>query len=305
MQGSILITDCDHPSVDIERAILGAAGLSVSLAACRTPNDVIAAGGGAIGLIVQYAPITADVLEALPACRVVGRYGVGLDTIDVRAAAALGIQVVNVPDYCTNEVADHAMGLILSLTRGIVPLDRGVQRGIWDFRLGGEIRRASTQRLGIVGLGRIGTAVARRALSFGYQVVGSDPLDREVPGVVVTSLEELLETSDVVSIHAGLDATTHHLIDEVALRRMRPTAILINTSRGGLVDTLALATALKEGRLAGAGLDVLEEEPIASDHPLRGLSNVVLTPHAAFYSAESLEEMKRKVADRVVAVLQS
>ncbi len=305
MQGSILITDCDHPSVDIERAILGAAGLSVSLAACRTPNDVIAAGGGAIGLIVQYAPITADVLEALPACRVVGRYGVGLDTIDVRAATALGIQVVNVPDYCTNEVADHAMGLILSLTRGIVPLDRGVQRGIWDFRLGGEIRRASTQRLGIVGLGRIGTAVARRALSFGYQVVGSDPLDREVPGVVVTSLEELLETSDVVSIHAGLDATTHHLIDEVALRRMRPTAILINTSRGGLVDTLALATALKEGRLAGAGLDVLEEEPIASDHPLRGLSNVVLTPHAAFYSAESLEEMKRKVADRVVAVLQS
>jgi D-3-phosphoglycerate dehydrogenase / 2-oxoglutarate reductase len=303
--GTILITDCDHPSTDIERDMIQAAGFGLEVAACRTAADVIAAGSAsaAVGLIVQYAPITGAVLRALPACRVVGRYGVGLDTIDVAAAAELGIRVVNVPDYCTDEVADHALGLILALTRGIVPLDRGVQAGTWDFRLAGRVRRPSSQQVGVVGLGRIGSALARRAQALGYAVVGTDPLGRRESSVPLVELDELLATSDIVSIHAPLDPTTRHLIDARALALMRPTAILVNTSRGGLVDHDALVDALRAGRLAGAGLDVLEREPIPADDPLIGLPNVVLTPHAAFYSEESLVEMKRKVSARVLAIL--
>jgi D-3-phosphoglycerate dehydrogenase len=297
--------DCDHPNVDVERALLEAAGFRVVLGTCRTADDVIEAATkvGAVALIVQYAPISADVLRSLPGVKGVGRYGVGLDTIDLAAAAQLGIRVVNVPDYCTDEVADHALGLMLALTRGIVPLDRGVQRGVWDFRLSGRVRRPSTQRLGVVGLGRIGSAFAARGRTLGYDVVGTDPLGPRASGVPLVDLETLLRTSDVVSIHAPLDAGTHHLINADSLRLMRSTAILINTSRGGLVDGEALADALHHGRLGGAGLDVLEREPIAADHPLVGLPNVALTPHAAFYSEDSLLEMKEKVTQRVLAVL--
>jgi len=239
----------------------------------------------------------------LPACRVVGRYGVGLDTIDLVTAAELGIAVVNVPDYCTDEVADHALGLILALTRGIVPLDRGVQAGTWDFRLAGRVRRASSQRLGVIGLGRIGSALARRALALGYDVVGTDPRGPRDSGVPTVPLEELLASSDVVSIHAPLDSTTRHLIDARTLALMRPTAIVVNTSRGGLVDHDALVDALRAGTLAGAALDVLEREPIPGDDPLIGMPNVVLSPHAAFYSEESLVEMKQKVSRRVLDAL--
>jgi D-3-phosphoglycerate dehydrogenase len=301
--GTILITDCDHPSIDVERSILTAAGWTVTLARCRTAADVIAAGGDAAALIVQYAPVTEGVMRALPSVRAIGRYGVGLDTIDVAAAADLGIAVRNVPDYCVDEVADHALGLILALTRGIVALDRGVQRGTWDFRLAGRVRRASSQRLGIVGVGRIGSALADRALALGYDVVGCDPRGPGRTGLPVVDLPTLLETSDIVSIHAPLDESTRHLIDADALARMRSTAVLVNTSRGALVDGAALVSALQEGRIAGAALDVLEHEPIAPDDPLIGLPNVILTPHAAFYSEESLVEMKTKVCRRVLEVL--
>ena len=197
--------------------------------------------------------------------RVVGRYGVGLDTIDTATAAELGVRVVNVPDYCTDEVADHALALILALTRGIVPLDRGVQRGTWDFRLAGRVRRASSQRLGIIGLGRIGSALAHRAFALDFEVVGVDPRGAGETGVPLVDLDTLLRTSDVVSIHAPLDATTRHLIDAAALERMPSTAILVNTSRGGLVDQGALVEALRAGRIAGAALDVLDREPIDPD----------------------------------------
>lgn len=304
-RGTILITDCDHPSVEIERAIMATAGFDVTLRACRSTDDVrhAAAETRPVALLVQYAPISGEILRALPDCRAVGRYGVGLDTIDLAAAAELGIRVVNVPDYCTDEVADHALGLILALTRGIVPLDRGVQRGEWDFRLAGRVRRPSSQRLGVIGLGRIGSALARRALALGYEVVATDPRGSTEPGVRQVDLDELLRTSDVVSIHAPLDDTTHHLIDARALSSMRPSAVLVNTSRGGLVDHDALVDALQAGRLGGAGLDVQEQEPLAPDDPLIGLPNVVLTPHAAFFSEESIVEMKTKVATRLLAAM--
>ena len=299
----IVITDCDHPTIEIERAIFAGAGHELELAQCRTPGEVIAAGAGAVALLVQYAPITDAVMAALPSLRVLGKYGVSLDNIDLPAAARRGLRVVNVPDYGVDEVADHTLGLILALTRGIVPLDRAIHAGTWDCRSGGELRRASGQQVGIIGLGRIGSAVARRALALRFRVVAADPRRPAVEGVPLVELDELLATSDVVSVNTWLDPSTRHLLDAAALARMKPGAYLVNTSRGGLVDQAALVEALRSGHLGGAALDVLEREPIAPDDPLLALANVVLTPHAAFYSRESLVEMKRRAAEAITAAL--
>jgi D-3-phosphoglycerate dehydrogenase / 2-oxoglutarate reductase len=299
----IVITDCDQGSIEIERTVFSMAGHEVTLAQCRSADEVIAVGSGAIALLAQYAPITAAVMDALPTVRTVGRYGVSLDNIELPAAAARGIRVVNVPDYCIDEVADHAIGLLLALTRGIVAQDRAIHAGTWDFHTGGELRRARGRQLGIIGLGRIGSATARRAQAFGFQVVATDPARPVVDGVPLLALDELLATSDIVSLHAPLDPSTRHMLDAAALARMRPGALLVNTSRGGLVDQGALVEALRSGHLGGAALDVLEREPILPTDPLLTLGNVILTPHAAFYSRESLVEMKRRVAEGIVAAL--
>ena len=299
----IVITDCDHPSIELEQAIFTAAGHQVVVAQCRTADEVIVAGHGAAALLTQYAPITDVVMTALPSFRVVGRYGVSLDNIELPAAARHGIAVVNVPDYCIDEVADHAIGLLLSLSRGITFLDRAIHAGTWDFRRGGQLRRASEMRLGIIGLGRIGAATARRALALRFEVVATDPRSPELEGVRLVGLNELLETSDIVSMHAWLDPATRHMLDAAALARMQPGAFLVNTSRGGLIDQAALVEALRSGHLGGAALDVLEREPIAPDDPLLALSNVILTPHAAFYSPQSMVEMKTRVAEGIVAAL--
>ena len=299
----IVITDCDHPSIELEQAIFTAAGHEVVVAQCRTADEVIVAGHGAAALLAQYAPITEAVMTALPSFRVVGRYGVSLDNIELPAAARHGIAVVNVPDYCIDEVADHAIGLLLSLSRGITFQDRAIHAGTWDFRRGGQLRRASEMRLGIIGLGRIGAATARRALALRFEVVATDPRSPELEGVRLVGLNELLETSDIVSMHAWLDPATRHMLDAAALARMQPGAFLVNTSRGGLIDQAALVEALRSGHLGGAALDVLEREPIAPDDPLLALSNVILTPHAAFYSPQSMVEMKTRVAEGIVAAL--
>jgi len=299
----IVITDCDHPTIDIERAIIARAGYELQLAQCRTADEVIAAGAGAVALLAQYAPITEAVLAALPTVRVLGTYGASLSNIDLPAAARRGLRVVNVPDYGVAEVADHTLGLILALTRGIVTLDRAVHAGAWDFRAGGELRRSSGQQVGIIGLGRIGSAVARRALALGFRVVAADPRRPAIEGVRLVELDDLLATSDVVSLNTQLDPSTRHLLGSAAFARMKPGAYLVNTSRGGLIDQAALAEALRSGHLGGAALDVLEREPIAAADPLLALSNVVLTPHAAFYSRESLVEMKRRAAEAITTAL--
>jgi len=302
--GLVVITDCDHPSIGIERAIFEAAGHEVRLAQCRTADEVIPTGAGSVALLAQYAPITDAVMAALPGLRVIGRYGVGLDNIDLPAAARRGIGVLNVPDYCTAEVADHALALILALTRGIAALDRGIRDGAWDFRLGGELRRGATIQLGIVGFGRIGQALAKRAQALGYRVVAADPRRTSTSDVPIVTLDELLPGSDVVSVHAWLDETNRHLLDARAFALMKPGSFLVNTARGPLVDQQGLLEALRSGHLGGAALDVLEREPIPADDPLLALPNVILTPHAAFFSRESLVEMKQKVAQRMVAALE-
>jgi D-3-phosphoglycerate dehydrogenase len=299
----IVITDCDHPTIEIERAIFTRAGYEVELAQCHTADEVATAGAGAVALLAQYAPITDAVLAALPLVRVVGIYGASLDNVELPAAARRGLRVVNVPDYGVDEVADHTLGLILALTRGIVGLDRAVHAGTWDFRGGGELRRSSSQQVGVIGLGRIGSAVARRALAFRFRVVAADPTRPAVEGVRQVELEELLATSDLVCMTTRFDPSTRHLLNAAAFARMKSGAYLVNTSRGGVVDQAALVDALRSGHLGGAALDVLEREPITPDDPLLSLPNVVLTPHAAFYSRESLVEMKRRAAEAITVAL--
>lgn len=303
MTGTVVIVDCDHPTIDPERAIFAAAGLEVRLGQCRTEEDVIEAGRGAAALLVQYAPVTRRVIEALPECRVIARYGVGLDTIDLAAAADRGVRVLAVPDYCVDEVSDHALALVLALTRGVVGLDRAVHSGRWDFLAAGKLHRTRTLRLGLLGAGRTGRALAVKAKAVGFSVAAYDPYLTEVPGLELVDLDWLLANSDVVSLHLPLSDATRHLIDGPALAKMSPGSFLVNTARGGLVDQAALVAALRDGHLGGAGLDVLEAEPIAPDDPLLGLPTVILTPHVAFYSEESIDELKRRAAERIVESL--
>jgi D-3-phosphoglycerate dehydrogenase / 2-oxoglutarate reductase len=299
----VLITDCDHPDVELERAVFAAAGLEVRLAQCRTEEDVLAAGPGAVALLVQYAPVSAGVLDGLPSCRVVGRYGAGLDSVDVGAARARGVDVVYVPDYAIGEVSDHAIALTLALCRRIVAYSGSVRSGRWEMRSGGPVHRLSALRLGVIGLGRIGRETARKAAALGFDVVGHDVVPPDAPPVPLVSLDELLRTSDVVTLHLPLTAATRHLIDAARLARMRPSAVLVNTSRGGLVDQAALAEAILGGRLAGAALDVLEREPPDAADPLLACEQVIITPHVAFYSEESLAELKRRAAENIVEAL--
>jgi D-3-phosphoglycerate dehydrogenase / 2-oxoglutarate reductase len=304
--GVVVITDCDHDTIDPERSVLDGHDVELRRLQCRTPEEVAAQAGDADVLINQYVPITAEVLDALPRCRLVVRYGVGVDNVDVEAAEARGVWVANVPDYGRDEVADHTLALALSVLRGVVVLDRSVHEGDWDLELVRPLRRLSRLTWGVVGCGAIGTAVAGRAAGLGMRVLGYDVAGvRSDPPIERVPLEELLSRSDLVSLHAALTRDSHHLIDADALARMRPAAWLVNTARGGLVDSAALLAALDAGALAGAALDVLETEPPddlgwrLARHP-----RVVATPHAAWYSEEAFHTLKTEVAREALRVLE-
>ena len=306
MAGVVVITDCDHGDVDPERAVLDGHDVELRVLACRTPEEVAAQAGDADVLINQYVPITAAVLDDLPRCRLVVRYGVGVDNVDLQAATERGVWVANVPDYGRDEVADHTLALAMALLRGVVALDRSVRDGTWDLEPARPLRRLATLTWGVVGCGAIGTAVARRAAGLGMRVLGHDlPTVRSEAPIQRVPLEELLEEADLVSLHAALTPDTRHLVGAAALARMRPTAHLVNTARGGLVEEAALLAALDAGALAGAALDVLEHEPPGelgwklARHP-----RVVATPHAAWYSEEAFHTLKSEVAREALRVLE-
>ena len=303
----ITIVDSDNESFAEEEAVAARHGLELTRHHAATEQETIDAARGADGILVQYAPLTAAVMDALPDLKVIGRYGVGVDTVDIPAATARGIAVCNVPDYGVQDVSDHAIALTLSVVRGTAQLDRLVRAGEYGLVPVKPLHRISTLRFGVVGLGRIGAATAVKARALGFTVIGSDPMlavgTRTADGIEVVEYEELLTTCDVISLHVPLMDSTHHLIGEEALTRMKPGAVLVNTCRGGVVDTQAVARALKDGRLKGAGLDVFEEEPLPVDSPLLDCDNAVLTPHASWYSEESYSELKRRVAEIAAAVL--
>ena len=306
-RGRVFVTDWDYPTLDIEREVMERAGLELVPVQCRTEDDVVRLCADADGLLNQYAPLTRGVLSTLSRCRVVARYGVGVDNVDVEAATECRIAVCNVPDYAVEEVSDHAIGLLMGLARKTHLLDRAVHAGRWDFSLARPVQRMRGRVVGIVGLGRIGRATARKAEGLGLRVIAHDAQAGEPGfnsgGTEIVPLETLLRESDYVSLHVPFTPETRHLVNEESLRLMKPEAILVNTGRGGVVDTDALVRALREGRIAGAGLDVLEQEPISAGHPLLGLDNCVLTPHAAWYSEDAFVELKTKAAEEAAAVL--
>jgi D-3-phosphoglycerate dehydrogenase / 2-oxoglutarate reductase len=299
----VLVTDAEYASLDIEAGVLEAAGHELRVARCTTPQDVVAAARDADALLVQYAPITAEVFEALPRLRLVSRYGVGVDVVDQEAARARGVWVCNVPDYGTAEVALHATAMLLALLRNLGGHDREVRAQRWSYQLGGRLRRPSGLTLGVLGLGRIGRMTAERAGPWFGGCVGYDPHlpDSAWPtGVERVDLDEVFARSDAVTLHLPLTAETHGLVGEERLGKMPEGAYLVNTARGGLVDLDALVRALDEGRLAGVALDVLPQEPPEWGHPLLTHPRVLLTPHVGWYSEEAEAELRRKAAQNVV-----
>lgn len=306
-QPTVVVTDCDHHSLDPERKIIAEAGIAFRRLFCATADDVAEQATDADVILNQYAPVTGDVLDTLPNCKAVIRYGVGVDNVDVEAAARRGVWVVNVPDYGIAEVADHTLALLLDVLRGVSRLDRDIRSGHWDYEAVKPLRRLSTLTLGVVGCGRIGSAVVQRARAFGTRVLVCDLTPASPPlleqGAAQVPLAQVLEEADALSLHLPLTESTHHLIGAEELAAMRPGAVLINTARGGLVDQAALVEALETGRLAGVGLDVLEREPPDPSSPLIGRPDVVLTPHSAWYSEESFKALKLEVAREAVRVL--
>src|SRR5215212_1170588 len=302
-----VITDADYPDVSEQRAVLEAIDAELVWENLRTEEALVAGLAGADVLLTQYAPLTARVIESLDHCKGIVRYGVGYDSVDLAAASRRGIYVCNVPDYGSDEVSDHAVTMLLVIARKIIPLAQNVQAGVWSLEPIKPVWRLKGRTLGIVGLGRIGTMTAAKARAFVLRVIACDPLlpaaafaERSVERV---ELDDLLRQSDYVSLHAPLSDETRHLIGERTLALMKPTAFLVNTARGGLVDAEALARALRDGRLAGAAIDVTEIEPIPRNSPLLGLDTCVITPHAAWYSDESSSALQRLAAEEAARLL--
>jgi D-3-phosphoglycerate dehydrogenase len=301
---TVVNTDHGFPEVAIERSLIEAAGGRLEEARCRTEDDVIAAGREADALLVQWAPITGRVLGALARCRLVIRYGIGVDNVDLEGAKRLGIAVANVPDYCIDEVADHTLALALAVGRQILPtLDR-LKAGRWKITPPAPMPAFADMTFVVAGLGRIGRAVLARARPFGFKLAAYDPaLPDEAfrgAGARRLSLDEAFSGADVLSLHMPLIPGTRHLVSGERLRSMKRSAILINTSRGGLVDTQGLAAALADGVIAGAGLDVFEEEPLPTSHPLLHCPTAVLTSHIAWFSDTSVLRLRRLAAEEAV-----
>lgn len=307
MTAKVLVTDYAWPALDIERRILSAAGAELIVAETGDEAELVRLAPPADAILTNWKLVTAAVLDAAPRCRVVSRYGVGVDNIAVDRATQLGIPVTNVPDYCFEEVSDHAMALLLACARRVVLFANATRQGTWDVKSGRPIQRLRGQTLGLIGFGRNARALAPKAMGFGLKILAYDPwvaADAIAPfGTPANDLDVLLRESDYVSIHVPLTDATRALINDRTLRLMKPTAYLINTSRGLLIDEAALVQALTEKRIAGAALDVLAQEPGDPANPLFALDNAIITPHASFYSEAAIEELEHKAAERVAQAL--
>ena len=303
-QQRIVITDYAWPTLDEERRVL--AGLDVELIVAEQGDEaeLVRLVPEATAILVCWKQITPAVLQAAKQCRIVSRYGIGLDNIAIDEATRLGIRVTNVPDFCRDEVSDH----VLAWARRIVTFARATRRGEWNLAAGNTIPRLRGQTLGLIGYGTLARALAPKAAALGLRILAYTPRltsEQVAPwGEATNNLNQLLHESDYVSLHLPLTPSTRGLINATRLRQMKPTALLINTARGAIVDEAALVTALREGWIGGAALDVLDDEPPPPDHPLLSLDNVLITPHAAFYSTGAVAELARRAAEQVAQVLQ-
>jgi D-3-phosphoglycerate dehydrogenase len=308
-----LLTDYAWPDLEIERGILSAADGELVVAERKDAESLAALAKDCDAILTNWAKVPESVIEAAPNCRIICRLGIGLDNIDVAAATRRNIPVTNVPDYCLIEVAEHTIALLLSLARKVAFYHHQTKQARYELQAGPQLRRIEGQALGIIGLGNIGRRVAEKAAAFGLRILansrtrtaGKKPAARgETADIQFVDLDELLASSDYVSLHVPLNAETKHIIGAAQLARMKPSAYLINTARGGLIDTAALARSLAEGRPAGAALDVQDPEPPDLSQPPYNDPRVIVTPHAAFVSQESLANLRERVARQVVDRLQ-
>lgn len=308
MARRVIVIDHAWPDLDIEREVLSRCGASLIAAGTGDEEECLRLAPTAQAILVNWKPVSRAVLTAATDCQTVARYGIGIDNIDVQAATELGMIVSRVADYCADEVAEHALALLMALRRHVVAFSRQTRAGGWDNSAFGPINRIRGTVLGIVGWGAIARAVADRACGLGMEVrvfTRTPPAGGWPAGVSpVGSLPEMAAEVDHLSVHVPLTEQTRSLIDERVLRCLKPTAVVINTARAPVIDAIALARALRDGRIAGAGLDVLDAEPPAPDNPLIGMDNVIVTPHAAFNSTEALGTLRRQAAANVLAVLQ-
>ncbi len=303
---AVLGTRFGSPTIEAEE--LSGFAVELVLGAAATPDALVQDAGDAVAILAGSGPkFTRDVLSRLPACRAIVRYGVGTETVDLQAATVSGILVANVPDYCTEEVATHTLALILACERKLLQAHRTTAGGQWQIASVRPLFSTEDQTLGIVGFGKIGRAVARKAKPFGFEIFVFDPFvtpDRAAEcGVNTADLPDLLSRSNVVSLNAPLTDETYHIINATTIEQMKPTAFVVNTSRGELIDEGALLDALNRGRLAGAALDVMETEPVPGDHPLLHSERCLVTPHMAWYTEQASERMRRLASREVARVL--
>ena len=306
--GKVVVTDHVFPSLELGREIVESAGLTLVYDGdVVEPDDVVELARAADAIVVCYTHLPRAVVERLDRCKVISRTGVGVDNVDLDAATSRGIVVTFVPDYCQDEVSDHALALMLALSRRLPKLGAGTRDGRWETAAAKPSFRLRGQTLGLVGFGRISREVARKAQVFGVRVIAHDPYVDAATfvagGVEACAFGELLRQADFVSLHLPLTDETKHILGADELEAMKSSAHVINTSRGPLIDTAALRSAIEAGAIAGAGLDVLEVEPPAPDDPLLAAENVLITPHTAFYSEDSVAELQRKAFEQAVAVL--
>ena len=303
----IAITDSPFHSLDPAKAALARLEPEYKMAKSPSADDILAVARDADAILVTYAKLPGELLRQLTRCRAIGRFGLGVDNIDLPAAKALGIAVNYVPDYCLREVSDHAMALLLALARKVPFANKLVQSGRWEVPPIVPLRRLEGQVLGLVGFGNIPRALAPKAKAFGLEVLAYDPYAGKdafaATGVEGVTFDDLLARSDFISVHAPLSPATRGMMNAPAFAKMKKGAFLINTARGPLIDEAGLVAALDSGHLGGAALDVVTEEPLAKDSGLLGRDNVIVTPHTAFYSVEALEELQTKCASDVARVL--
>jgi D-3-phosphoglycerate dehydrogenase len=304
----IAIADSPFPSLDPVKQALAKLDPEFRLSKSSSAEDILEVARDADAIIVCYAQITAEIINQLTQCKVIARTGLGVDNIDIPAAAAKGITVTYVPDYCLHEVSDHAMALLLAMARKITLANKHVHSGRWEMPVVQPLYRLKGRTLGLVAFGNIPQTLAPKAKAFGLEVITTDPFVAEelleAHDVRNVSFDELLAQSDFISVHAPLLPQTRGMFNAEAFAKMKKGTVIINTARGPLIDEKALVAALDSGHLGGAALDVVEVEPLPADSPLIGRDNVILTPHTGFYSAESLVELQTKAATDVARVLQ-
>jgi D-3-phosphoglycerate dehydrogenase len=298
----VVVTDQVFPTVDVETALLAEIDATLEVADA-TLDDVLRRGADADALLTTYFPIDADTIAALERCKIIARYGAGVDNVDIAAAEAKGMVVTNVPDYCVEEVAAHSLALLLSLLRKVAEGDRYVRNGGWKITALKPVRRISSLTIGQIGFGRIAQRLASTLRELGCTVIASDPYVSPGPdGPEMVSVEELLGRADAVLIHAPLTPETSGLIDAAKLELMQPHAVLVNTSRGGLVVLENLLEALRSDRIAGAALDVFDTEPLDTAR-IEGVPRLIVTPHMGYYSDEAIAESQTKASTQIIDVL--